>query len=241
MRALCTVGMCASLLAAPSVAQEDTASLAGKVEDVRRVGIKGTQADLRSEKAPSKSYRVVTDDLGVYRFPALLGEAYTLELQQAGFRRITIKSIYVLEGEQKVLPTLRMDVGLMGCSPNAVVDYLRLEKHQGSLAGTIKVDRGPLHNDGALIGSARVTLICGNGTVCGATTTNAKGEFAFQNLSPGNYSIRANHLGFYPLEETGYEVREGLESIYYPMYLERCSLGNCDPRLRPKRPPARCE
>jgi hypothetical protein len=239
MRALCTVGMCASLLAAPSVAQEDTASLAGKAVDITGAGVSGTVADLRSEQSPPQKYRAVADDSRVYRFPAITGGVYTAELQQPGFQSLIVKHIKVSGGERKVMPTIRIDVGV-GCSPHAVVEYLRLEKRQGSLAGTIKVDRGPLHNDGALIGSAKVDLICGKGTVCGATTTNAKGEFAFQNLSPGNYAIRTNHAGFYPLAEPGYEVRAGLESTYFPLYLERCPLGNCDPRLPPKRPPARC-
>jgi len=232
------MGIC--FLAVRSMAQEGTANLAGKVVDITGAGVSGTVADLRSEQSPPQKYRSVADDSGVYGFPAVFGGAYTLELQQLGFRRLILKQIYVAEGEQKALPTLRIDVDVV-CSPHAVVEYLRLEEHQGGLAGTIRVDRGLLHNDGALIGSARVTLICGNGTVCGATITNAKGKFAFQNLSPGNFSIRANHVGFYPLEETGYEVREGLESIYYSMYLERCPLGNCGPRLRHKRPPTRCE
>src|ERR1700675_2689103 len=103
MRALCTVGMCASLLAAPSVAQEDTASLAGKVVDITGAGVSGTVADLRSEQSPPQKYRAVADDSGVYRFPAVFGGAYTLELQQLGFRRLILKQIYVAEGEQKAL------------------------------------------------------------------------------------------------------------------------------------------
>jgi|HubBroStandDraft_4_1064222.scaffolds.fasta_scaffold257809_2 hypothetical protein len=131
MRALCTVAMCASLLASRSVAQEGTASLAGKVVDITGAGVSGTVADLRSEQSPPQKYRAVADDSGVYRFPAVFGGAYTLELQQLGFRRLILKQIYVAEGEQKVLPTLRMDVG-MACSPHPVVEYLRLEAPRGS-------------------------------------------------------------------------------------------------------------
>jgi hypothetical protein len=177
----------------------------------------------------------------MYRFPELFGEAYTLELQQAGFRRLTLKGISVSDGEQKVLPSLRMNVGVMGCSPNAVVDYLRLGGEQGGLTSSVRVEHGPYVRNSKPIGNTQVTLICRKGAICGTTKTNSQGEFLFQNLAPGDYSIRANHPGFYPLVEPGYQLQEGLESIYFPMYLERCPLGNCDPRLRPKKPPAVCE
>jgi hypothetical protein len=234
------MAMCIFFLGAPSIAQEGTASLSGRVDDITGKGLAGTLANLHSERSPANRSRVVADDSGMYRFPALLEGDYTLDLEQAGFSRLVVKEIHASEGEQKMMPTLRMDIG-MGCSPHAVVEYLRLEKVHGSLVGTIRIDRGPLHNNGALIGSATVSLICGKGTICGGTITNSQGEFKFHDLSPGSYAIRASHAGFYPLVEPGYEVREGLESTYYPIYLERCSLGNCDPRLRPKKPPARCE
>jgi hypothetical protein len=47
--------------------------------------------------------------------------------------------------------------------------------------------------------------------------------------------------GFYPQEAALYRVEEGIESIYWPIYMERCHLGNCDPKLRPPKPPALCE
>src|SRR5947209_2466781 len=132
MQALCTAATCAGLLAALSVAQEGTASLSGKVDDITGSGLAGTLAVLHSESSPAKRSRVVTDDSGMYRFPALFEGEYTLELEQAGFSRLVVKEIHVSEGEQKMMPTLRIDIG-MGCSPHAVVEYLRLEKVHGSL------------------------------------------------------------------------------------------------------------
>lgn len=233
------MGIC--FLAAPAIAQEVSASLAGKVEDVRGVGVAGTYADLREAEEPYERHRAIADTVGMFRFPALFGGEYTLELQHSGFTRLIVKGIHVSEREQKTLPTLRIDVGYLDCSFHAVLDYLRLGGEQGSLTGGVRVEQVPYTRNSKPIGGTELTLICGKGTVCGSAKTNSQGEFSFQNLSPGNYSIRANHAGFYPLEEPGYEVREGLESINYPMYLERCPLGNCDPRLRPKKPPARCE
>jgi len=233
--------MCTCVLAAQSIAQEGTASLVGKVEDIRGVGLLGTLADLHSESLPTTRSRVVADNLGMFRFSILLDGKYTLELQQAGFRRLTVKGISVSEGEHKVLPTLRMEVSSLDCSSHTALDHLRLGKPQGSLTSSVRVLHGHDTRNSRPMGGGEVTLICSKSTVCGAAKPNSKGEFLFQNLAPGNYALRANHVGFYPVEESGYEVQEGLESIYFPMYLKRCPLGNCDPRLGPKKPLAHCE
>jgi hypothetical protein len=237
MRAV-TIAMWGSFLAAPSIAREGTAILAGKVEDIRGVGVAGTSADLHGEQEPYERHRAIADTVGMFRFLGLITGEYTLELQQSGFTRLLVKGIHISEGEQKTLPTLRIDVSSLDCSFHAVIDYLRLGREQGNLTG--RVEQGPYGRNSKPIGNTQVTLICSKNTVCAAAKTDSQGDFSFQNLSPGSYSIRANHAGFYPLEEPGYEVQEGLESIY-SMYLERCPLGNCDPRLRPKKPPARCE
>jgi hypothetical protein len=222
------------------MAQEGTASIAGKAEDTTGAGVPGTQADLHSEKSPYQRYRAVADDVGKLWFPTVFAGDYTLDLQQTGFRRLIVKGISVSEGEKKVLPTLRIEVGSMDCG-SPVLDYLRLGGQQGSLTGSVGALQGPGASKGKPVAAAEVTLICGKATVCGATKTNSKGEFLFQNLAPGSYAIRANHAGFYPLVNPSYEVREGLDSIYFPIYLEPCQLGNCDPRLRPKKPLVVCE
>jgi len=90
--------------------------------------------------------------------------------------------------------------------------------------------------DSPPVSDAKVTLGC-----CGVVKTNAKGEFLFESLGPGRYNLRVSHVGFYPLEEPDFEVKEGRELIYYPLRLERCVNGNCDSKLRPKRPPNICE
>jgi hypothetical protein len=53
------MAMCIFCLGAPLIAQEGTASLSGRVDDITGKGLAGTLADLHSEKRPSKSYRVV--------------------------------------------------------------------------------------------------------------------------------------------------------------------------------------
>jgi hypothetical protein len=62
-------------------------------------------------------------------------------------------------------------------------------------------------------------------------------------LSPGVYGLNFRRDGFYPENATGYDysVNAGWESVYSSVRLQRCPNGNCDPKLRPTKPPAICE
>ncbi|HEV8598372.1 MAG TPA: TonB-dependent receptor [Gemmatimonadales bacterium] len=76
----------------------------------------------------------------------------------------------------------------------------------GSITGTVRqADRGP-----ALVG-ARVSLL---GTTFAAITT-ARGEFAFNGLTPGKYVIQASAIGFGTLSsEIEVRARETLEVAF---------------------------
>jgi hypothetical protein len=171
-------------------------------------------------------------------------DEYTLKLLSPGFRSLTVKSIHILESEQKSLPTLQLQVGLPACGGYALLDYIRLlpsGDHFGNLIGKVRIDQKPFVEKSPPIAGADITLMCDTGTVCGSTKTNSTGEFMFRTLPAGNLSVRVNRPGFYPLIEAGYAIEEGLESIYWSVYMERCPRGNCDPRLRPKKRVGTCE
>jgi hypothetical protein len=245
MRAICSglIGLC--LLTLPSVAQDGTAGLRGRVKDITGAGVSGTQAELLSETVSDRRFRTSADSTGVYHFSGLPTDEYTLKLLSPGFKALTVKSIHILESEQKSLPTLQLQVGSVAdCGGHAVLDYIRFLSsgdHFGDLVGSIRIEQEPFVVKSQPIADANVTLICATGKVCGATKTNSDGEFAFKALPPGTLSVRVDHTGFYPLNEPGYTIEEGLESVYWSIYIERCPLGNCDPGLRTKKPLATCE
>jgi Carboxypeptidase regulatory-like domain len=239
------VWVIAAYLVLPSMAQDRAASLTGKVKDVTGAGVPNTTAELESESAPISKFQAIADAAGLYRFTGLPAGDYDLKLSEPGFSRLTVKSIHILEGEQKLLPELRLALGWVAdCGGQALLDHVRFlpsENHFGSAGGTVRLDEGPLVGKRKLISGAGVALICSDFRVCGLTTTNSVGEFLFAGLSPGYFSIRVSDVGFYPQSAPIYRVEEGVESFYSPIYIERCPDGNCDPKLRPKKPPARCE
>jgi hypothetical protein len=245
MRVLCFGLVVVFFLRLPSIAQDGFAALNGKVTDDTGVGVPGTEVEISSDAESTRKFRTSTDSTGVYHLSGVPADEYTLHLFSPGFASLTVKSIHILRSEQRLLPTLRLHVASVGdCSDHAVLQYLRLlpsDVHFGNLGGSIKLDQGPMAGNGPPMAGANVTLVCSTGKTCGATKTNANGEFVFKNLPPGNLSVRARSKGFYPLSKPGYEIEEGLESVYWSIYLEQCPLGNCDPTVRPKKPPAVCE
>jgi len=238
MRAICSelIGVC--LLTLPLVAQVGAGGLTAKVKDITGAGVSNTQAELLSETVSDRRFRSATDSNGAFQFSGLPTDEYTLKLLKPGFKLLTVKSIHVLEGEQKSLPALELRVA--DCGGHALLDYIRFlpsSDHFGNLVGSIRTGQAP----SPPIAGADVTLICNTGKVCGAMKTNSDGEFRFNGPPSRNLSVLVNRTGFYPLNLPGYEIEEGVESVYWSIYMERCPRGNCDPRLRPKERVRTCE
>jgi hypothetical protein len=244
MRALYAAAISIWTLALPLVAQVSTATLTGKVKDITGAGVHGTVAELQLERAPINPFQTVSDATGVFHFAALPAGEYTLRLSTGGFQRLTIKAIQILDGEQKSIPVLELVLGNMNCAGGAVSDHIRFlppGDNVGSLGGTVRLDEGPLVGKSMVIAGVDVTLTCSTGKTCGAVKTDSQGEFLFTDLPPGDFSVRVTAPGFYRTEGSpAYKVLGGIESVYTSIYIERCYLGNCDPKLRPKKPPGLC-
>jgi carboxypeptidase family protein len=229
---------------AASVAQDDRAGLTGSVQDITGVGVSGAYAELQSEDSQGKAFRVQADDSGTFHFRHLPAGEYSLKFGHAGFQSLIIKAIHVSYSEEKLMPPAELTVADISCSGYAVPDYLRLlpsEGHDGILRGIVLRDGGPKNPKSPPIVGADVTLICARDTSCGVVQTDSTGRFLFGPAPPGHFTIRVQRFGFYPVNRPGYRIQAGFESIYWPIFIERCPHGNCDPRLRPKKPPAYCE
>jgi hypothetical protein len=204
--------------------------------------VPGVSIRLESEQYPSNS--IESDAHGKWSLTNLLPGEYTLTARRPGFATLTIRGIKIVDGEQKVLPPLRLDISSSGCGGGPRVQYVRLidsETHTGNFAGKIQRGDEPTTGDSQGIAGAEVKLICDSGAVCGTTTTNQDGEYRFTGLNLGEFDLQVKAKGFYRLHGAGYRVDAGRESIYYPIYLENCFRGDCNPSKRPKKPLAICE
>ena len=230
-------------LVAQQTAPHESATLAGIVTHITGARIPEVVAELRSEAAPAKVLRTVTDSLGIYDFSALSAGEYELQLSRPGFSPLTIRSIRIAAGEQRELPALQLTTTFCG-DDQAVVEYahlLRLGDYAGSLIGRVTLDQRPLLDDSLPVSDADVTLLCSSGKVCGTTTSGPDGEFMFWDLPAGIYSIRIERAGYYSIKKPGYMVRAGLESIYRSVFIERCPGGTCSGPQPTKRLPGLCQ
>jgi len=178
-----------------------------------------------------------TDKDGRFRFSWLPPGIYSLKLESIGFETFTLTSVQLTEGQWKRLPPLMMAVG-GSCHFPFVESYRLLPegRHVGNLSGHVReMEEGPP------IANAKVTLLCGERKACGETKTDSKGEFTFFDIRPGAYALRVTHFGYYPLDVGEHEVRGGFDQTDLPLLLEHCPNGNCDPRLRPKKPLIVCQ
>jgi hypothetical protein len=179
----------------------------------------------------TNKYKAEADDAGVYRFSNLPSGEYTLTFRLPGYGERTIKSIRILEQEQKRLPDVPLDLRRCGSSPDLLL--LPGEYLFGRLNGSVA----------PAAAGVEVTLVCRTFSPCRSTKTDSRGRFSFDMLSPGVYGLNFHRDGFYPENATGYAyaVSAGWARVYSPVRLERCRSRNCDPKLRPQRPIAICE
>ncbi len=225
-------------LAIPYGWAQTVASLTGTVTDFTKAVIPRASAELVSEDGRIRR-QAISDAKGVYRFDDMAAGEYRLALQSPGFRSLRVRSIQIGSGEQATLPNLILDISAV-CGGGAVLDYIRITKSDfGNLGGRVTIASGQTY--GPPIENANVELLCDEGKPCRSTKTNSKGEFLFTNVPPEVFSVRASHPGYYRETREKYVVRAGIESIYYPVYLERCHLGDCSPDKRPKKPISICE
>lgn len=238
MRLICALVLSVSCTLCLAMAQDPTAVITGEVVDINGSKIVNAKAELSPDGSETSVVSSVTDGSGVYRFSGLHAGQYTLKLSRNGFVSLKVKSVSVLDGEHKLLPPLELTVAIMDNCGATVVDYVRLLPHgspAGGLGGSVKVYLGPLLGNDPSVPNAEVILFNGKNRIK-SVKTNAKGEFLFDSLPAGQFTIRIRHAGFYLSESGNYQVQEGRELIYQPIRIERCPHGNCDPRSRPKRP-----
>jgi len=198
------------------------ASVTGTVVDPTGAYVPHAAVELDSG---TTQYKVQADDSGVYQFSNLPAGSYALTIRVPGFRNRTIKSIGLLTGEPKRLPDVQLDIENCGKPPSRDLSLL-----PGVLFGTLSGSVDPPAK------GVEVTLVCRTFSACSSTATDSSGRFSFEMLSPGVYGLNFRRDGFYPENATGYEytVNAGWESVYAPKQLEKCSNGNCDPKLRPQ-------
>ncbi|HJP80419.1 MAG TPA: MFS transporter [Pseudonocardiaceae bacterium] len=150
-----------------------TSSLSGAVTIAGRgTPVSGAAATLADGHGEVVASQL-TDALGKYLFGELVGGSYTLVISAEGFQPVA----QAISVEATGLTT--QDVQLAGGS---------------HLRGVARVA------DGRVVPDARITLLDGAGNVIGMTTTGDDGEYSFDDLPEGDYTVIAS--GYPPVAST---------------------------------------
>jgi hypothetical protein len=232
------------ILTIAALGQNRQATLTGGVQNILGEGIAHARATLVSEPSQRLVADFEADGTGLYRFSSIASGEYTIRIAAPGFAQLAVRSVSVAESEDKVVPPVELSVANLACGGGPVLDALRVSStstRRGTLRGTVRLDPWPKHNPTPPISDAVVSLICAGERQCGETRTNSTGDFVLEGIAAGSFTVRISHPGFYPGIEAGFIVQNGYDAFYWPILIERCRSANCDPRRRPKRPPARCE
>ena len=236
MRLLCAFPIL--LTCAPAfLSAQETASITGALQDPTGAPLAGSSVLLEDGRIRQE---IQTDERGIFRFSGLRAGKYTVSVRRLGFYGVTVKQA-LLAGEQKSLTPVRLSAAVAGdCFPiDTEPERSRFPSagpSLGWLAGNLASRLGP-------VAGVRVQLACWGPSQCGgaseATLTDPHGDFEFQSLRPGRYSVSAGALGFFPFNAR-VDVAGGLES-FYSFKLTPCPNGDCTVKPDPKVKPIVCE
>ena len=202
-------------------------SLHGSVQSPIGSPLPNAMVILRSPAPNGETARSETDQSGLYSFPQVRPGIFTLEIQAKGFASAHVVDVQVSEGEDKSIPGLTLQLG--HCGPHAATQYLRLAKQP---YGTPTVSGIILDQRNRAVAGTRVELLCQNHHSCAKTVTDGNGTYVFSQ-EPGEYSIHTKHSGFFDELYDNYLAQSGFETVYYPIHLERCAPGKCQPWRKP--------
>ena len=104
--------------AAPAGAQITTGNISGSVQDSQGGVIPGATVVLVSETRGVRSAPATTNEAGVYTFPNVTADLYTVEVSMDGFRTVRREGVRVSGGDRVGVPTLTLDAGAVAETVN---------------------------------------------------------------------------------------------------------------------------
>jgi hypothetical protein len=192
------------------------ATLTGTARDTTGHTISGAIVIVRAAPSRREIARSQTDAEGAYTFSSRPVGEFSIEISSPGFSTVTVQEVRVGEQGTSMQPVM-LEVGNR-CGSIPAPHYLRMidSDRAGRISGTI-VDR--LNNKP--IPGADVKLVCETNRPCRETTSDAHGWYAFS-LDAGAYSLQIRRSAYFDDEYRTYYVQAGFETVYYPLFLDRC-------------------
>ncbi len=113
-------GMCAGVM--PAAAQITTGNISGTVQDSQGGVIPGATVVLVSQTRGVRSAPVVTNEAGVYNFPNVTGDVYSVEVSMDGFRTVLRTDVRVSGGDRVGVTTITLETGAIAETVNVTAE-----------------------------------------------------------------------------------------------------------------------
>src|SRR6185295_19076198 len=98
------------ILAVNASAQTTTGSMSGTVVDAQDQVVPGADVILTNEQT-QEVRRTVSNEVGLFTFPALQPGPYTVRVELSGFRPFERRSNIVVSNNRLALPPVKLEVG----------------------------------------------------------------------------------------------------------------------------------
>jgi hypothetical protein len=182
--ALCLLSSNFFLLASPSaVSAQATAQIRGVVRAPQVFGIAGVTVNLLSVE---KARKAKTDENGKFEFLDLPLSTYELEVSQAGFAPVPIQKLSLIEPVvRQVLIEVRPSTS--ECLPKIRASY-EGRSDRTNLAGKL----AEYSSSASPVKNATLTVTNVETTTTQIVSSNEKGEFQFDSLAPGKYTLKVS-------------------------------------------------
>jgi hypothetical protein len=208
------------------------ATLSGVVRDATGHGIPNVLVIVRSAPAGNEIARARTDVGGAYSTSLPSGD-FSIIISSSGFMTAIVSDVHLNEDGRSLRPVM-LEIGNR-CGSVPVPQFLRPltdADDAGRINGTI-LD----HSDHKPVANALITVRCEQNSSCGEVASDSNGQYRFL-LKAGEYALHLRHPDYFEDEYAEYHSQIGYETVYYPVFLDRCKRGKCQPR---RKPVPRCE
>jgi hypothetical protein len=214
-------------------------SISGLAEYVPGKGPPGAYIHLQDIMGDVKTDRTAAD--GSFRFTELAEGEYSLTFDALGFVRLHVERIPVNADSDVRLPPVIPQVSSCPDARFGHTNFLRAIDSAAitRITGIITV-HGKARNIPPVYG-AKVILDCDDRTECGSARSGKNGIFTVDIPSAQKVHVRIEYPGFYTSVIDTLFPQKGWDNNYGEFRLDRCPLGNCNPRFRPKPPISICE
>jgi hypothetical protein len=194
------------LISVPAVLPSfQTGTLAEVVRDVTGSPVSGARARLLSL---DRVYEVRSASDGAVLFSNIVPGVYDLEVSAPGFRAPTMTAVRIPGGDV-LLPAISLTLASVPdhCGFVTTVNYKAPRPDSSLLSGRVVDEDSRKGLDGVRV----QVLEAASGTAVAAVDSGPDGNFAFNDLRPGDYKVRVSRKSYEPIELAPFIVpRENL-------------------------------